>query len=663
MEYEKCYAFEPESVRPAKRRKIESQGLHASWRARHEAYQKAWREQKQRIDAELSSINFSTVQELTTFLDEAAQSNSSEAIPTAILSTGPDTSSHTSVIQQLSRTQNAQARRVFISISATTGANLKALLKATIQKATSRNEGIDDEEDDSTFQRKGAKLLNYDLQILADYVREKRLQQVAIAIQDTEAFDSDLLSELIELLGCWLDRIPFAFLFTVATSLDVLQQRLSRGAIKCLKGQLFDVAPSEDEVERAFEAIANSSTSLWIGPELMSTALERQSDYIQSIDSFVGAAQYAYMSAYYGNALSIFLDSAIKASEVSADHFEALRNLDSFRDYCRGLLDNNAIIPLRALLDSDDSLFKVVGAELSRGGEALANVMIAVEVVRELQLWAQGSRATVPSKSKLYCQAMANKLAGSSLVRSLLLSTRKAPSDAAMRTLTAVMGVEIPKDLKQQCAKIKKELTEMVMNQPNIGQTLRSEDDIKNSTLRTTVVAQKVELSKQKSTLSKQDAAYTALLRRFTDLLEEYLNKTLIDPKSLLFHEIFLYDLKSPHRETFTPRPRHAIERALAAPHDYLDCSCCAPEQGDATLAASQPATAVLYQLYLESGSLINVSDLWQAFQAVLGDSEQTEEQQMALFLRALAEMRYLGLVKGTRKRADHIAKVAWKGL
>jgi origin recognition complex subunit 3 len=179
------------------------------------------------------------------------------------------------------------------------------------------------------------------------------------------------------------------------------------------------------------------------------------------------------------------------------------------------------------------------------------------------------------------------------------------------------------------------------------------------------VVAQKVHLSKQKSQLSKQDAAYTDILRAFSDQLEAYFNDTLIDFHDLPFHEIFVYDLKSPHREVFTPRPRHAVERALSSPHDYLDCDCCAPDkvEGDeATLSSTQPATAVLYQLYLESGSLINVSDLWQAFQAVM-NGEKEEGDLMSLFQRGLAELRYLGLVKSTRKRADHVAKVAWRGL
>jgi origin recognition complex subunit 3 len=34
-----------------------------------------------------------------------------------------------------------------------------------------------------------------------------------------------------------------------------------------------------------------------------------------------------------------------------------------------------------------------------------------------------------------------------------------------------------------------------------------------------------------------------------------------------------------------------------------------------------------------------------------------------AIFQRALAELKYLGLVKPSRKKTDHVSKVMWKGL
>ena len=135
------------------------------------------------------------------------------------------------------------------------------------------------------------------------------------------------------------------------------------------------------------------------------------------------------------------------------------------------------------------------------------------------------------------------------------------------------------------------------------------------------------------------------------------------------------------------------IERALAAPHDYLGCDCCDNRsragdggRGEISLSGTQPATAILYQLYLESGTLINIADLWAAFGAVIrgsadggreggggggeggeageeGEAGDIERETLALFYRALAELRYLGLLKDSRRKTDHLTKLAWRGL
>lgn len=616
----------------------------------------------ERMKKKLAAINAKPIAEISAFLDDVLHSAQQGRVPTAIISTGPDAASQSSIFNALSSLEGSKSKRTLVQLSASTGTNLKALLKSIIQKATTRAEDHDEDDEGHMTTKGGSTLLNYDLEILADYVHDHGLRQVVLAFQDTEAFDSTLLSELIEVLSFWHDRIPFVFLFRIATSLESLQSRLSKDAVKCMQGRLFDVATSAEAVEHILEAITDSETLLWIGPGLLSTIVERQNDYIHNTDTLVDALQYALMSNYYANALSIFLDPYVQYKDVPSDHFEAVRHLDSFRTFCEQLLEKKQALRLKDLLEEDEILFGTVRSMVEQGRKALADLVVAVDVVRELQKHLpQQQRAP---KSKLYIQALSHKLQDSSQVRSMLLSVRKAPSSTVMHIMDAILALKIPGDIHDRCAEVQKSLTEL-LGSSDTKQPLRSEDDVKNSTLRTTVVAQKVELSRQKSSLSKQDEAYTAILRRFTDLLEAYFRDTLIAPTDLVFHEIFLYDLKSPHREAFTPRPRHAVERALAAPHDYLDCDCCKPEVGEgdeSTLAACQPATAVLYQLYLESGSLINASDLWQAFRAVLGE-EQDEGQKQALFQRSLAELDYLGMVKSTRKRVDHVAKVAWKGL
>lgn len=77
--------------------------------------------------------------------------------------------------------------------------NLKSTLKKLIKDATQQDEGLDDEDDEVIVGRKGARLLNYDLQILQNWCKIHEKQKIIIAIQDTEAFDGNILSDLISL--------------------------------------------------------------------------------------------------------------------------------------------------------------------------------------------------------------------------------------------------------------------------------------------------------------------------------------------------------------------------------------------------------------------------------------------------------------------------------
>lgn len=326
--------------------------------------------------------------------------------------------------------------------------------------------------------------------------------------------------------------------------------------------------------------------------------------------------------------------------------------------YAQDLIQEKQYETVRELLDDDESLHEAVVAELDDNRKALQEVFTAIQLLLRMQSCAAKAYA---SWSEIYIQAMSGELAGSSILGELFASFKKLPSDA-MEDLLRDLEEARPAD---EFLRIVNDLHELTGNL-DVSKTLRSQYDVHHETLRTTVVAQKVSLSKNTSALSPEDAAYTKIVDRAYTELRNYFKKSLINPQDLFLNEVLIYDSKSPHKEVFTPRPRFAIERALSSPHDYLGCDCCRGAEGG--LSASQPATAILYQLYLESGSVINTADLWSAFWTIVGvegsgDEDAEQERALALFSRALAELKYLGMIRDSRKKADHLAKLAWKGL
>lgn len=339
-------------------------------------------------------------------------------------------------------------------------------------------------------------------------------------------------------------------------------------------------------------------------------------------------------------------------------------------------MDDGDIDSVRSLLDDDQTLFDAVRTNLEQSKKGFHELTAGIEVLAAVQSIVSLKKNA--SWSELYIMAMSGELGDSVIVREVLLSVKKMSSDS-MHGMVTQLSHHLP-----AFNKISEDLAKLMAATADDSAPLRSEHDVHHKTLRTTVVAQKVELSKQTAALSKQDMEYSKIVNRVDTVLREYFQQSFTNPQDLFLQEILIYDAKSPYRDAFTPRPRFAVERALSSPHDYLGCTCCNGSQSG--LSPTQPTNAILYQLFLESGSQINVSDLWSAYSTIVAteDPEDGEAEQQrnlfvphghtkdstgtnvtarVLFSQALAELKYMGMIKGSRKKADHLAKLAWKGL
>ena len=320
---------------------------------------------------------------------------------------------------------------------------------------------------------------------------------------------------------------------------------------------------------------------------------------------------------------------------------------------------------VRDMLHDDESFKEVVTQEFVKSRQALQRVLSVLKFLC-------GAKTYHPNKSfatwsDLYIYAMSGSLLDSTPFQEIIDSIKRLPSTSMVDLLDQLAATPfLSLDLAADLADFKAKIEDLTEDSAEYVLPLRSTYDIQHSTIRTTVVAQKVSLSKSAAQTSSKDTAYTKIVDQISKSLYNYFQTTLINPSELFLNEILIYDSKSPHREVFDPRPRFAIERALSVPHDYLSCECCSSDEGTG-LQASQPATAILYHLYLESSSVINTADLWEAFWTIVGgdgeDVEGERERVLALFSRALAELKYLGMIKTSRKKADLLQKLSWKGL
>lgn len=303
-----------------------------------------------------------------------------------------------------------------------------------------------------------------------------------------------------------------------------------------------------------------------------------------------------------------------------------LRGAEHPSRHAQTLIERRDYQMLKSLLDENESLGDLIIQELQPSRQALEAILGAINVLFRMQFSLTLKAQTL--WTDMYIRAMSGELAGSTAFEEIVASIKKLPSDTMGDLLDGLVGTSAPSELR----KITTELDRLIDELDGSKAPLRSAYDVHHETLRTTVVAQKVSLSKNISTLSTQDSAYTKIVDRIYIVLCNYFETALVNPQNLFLNEILVFDSKSPHREVFVPKPRFAVERALSSPHDYLGCDCCSGSEGG--LSATQPATAILYQLYLESGAAINTADLWSAFWTIVGgdgSEDEEAEQQRAL--------------------------------
>jgi origin recognition complex subunit 3 len=414
--------------------------------------------------------------------------------------------------------------------------------------------------------------------------------------------------------------------------------------------------------------VAGTQATLRIGPSLLQSWVERQHDQVAGIQVFISSLKYAYMCHFYANPLSVLLagDDRLERQLLQPEHIEAVRTLDSFKAQAEAAIEARQLNHAQSLIEDDEYLVAQVLEQGRKRQEYLLHLL------RSLHLVATTGMSST-SFTDLYILALSSGIdidqsSGTVPLEDAL--RRLSPDEflsliarllSAIQTGSPELGLEgwesDADEFVGSLADLRDEVDGLLERSKANGTALKSKYSAQSRVLRTTVIAQKVQLSQDTATLTEEDKAFTKAIDALLGLLSQNLNCDPVD--NLFLHEAWVFE--SPYRDVFVPRPGATFGRALSRPHDYLACACCANANGG--LAPTLPTTAILYHLYLEAGALINVADLWSAYYALVGEESEPgldERSALVCFYRGLAELRMMGFMKQSRKKADHVAKVKW---
>ncbi|KAI9480879.1 MAG: origin recognition complex subunit 3 N-terminus-domain-containing protein [Benjaminiella poitrasii] len=527
---------------------------------------------------------------------------------------------------------------------------------------------------------------------------------LVIILQDFESFEPAVLQDFFAICSEYRSRLPIICLMGIATSTEILHQSLNKSTIALLRIEKFKLEQSEVWFNRVIEKIfLDSVHTLKFGARPYKFLLDHFYLYDFSISKMTASIKYALMHHFYGNPLSVFLPllklekSEIKdvlyewstSNMLNEHHTTFIRMFNSFKTYIENLTLAEPKTALR-LLEDDEYLITDVLADL------LDNIKIYQQEFRmgiNLLVLLQAQFPSFTSftslkkaKRLLLLEALETKnsfLEKGELVRTLVILIRKIDEEHVGKLLTELRDFFEQDSYKNISQSALSQLSEWDTRY----QQLSEADDVfvakmdrkakllegmvlpeaQNDKGRHTETSRKVQTESIEH-LKRKGTETAKIAMSIAEWCETTLGHCLRPFTNVPLHELVYYTNIGLHEKSFASQPRASVQTALTQPQHYIACSCCDTEKSD-QIIPSEHDTCILYKLYLECGRMINLYDWFVAFGCVIEREKRSPNQKLeenevqARFIRSVAELQFLGFIKPTQRKTDHVIRLTWSNI
>ncbi|XP_061091290.1 origin recognition complex subunit 3 isoform X6 [Conger conger] len=181
---------------------------------------------------------------------------------------------------------------------------------------------------------------------------------------------------------------------------------------------------------------------------------------------------------------------------------------------------------------------------------------------------------------------------------------------------------------------------------------------------------QKTLLQMKDSRRTKERSPFELLRNETIEYIHSLVKMHLTRPESQPLYEVCYCTSSGTLRHHLNATPRTSLQMALTHPYCYLQNEALRNETG--AISSAAPDICIVYKLHLECGRLINLYDWLEAYSTVViaaegedpdpSEKENVDEIRHACFIRAVSELEFLGFVKSTKQKTDHVARLTWGG-
>ncbi|KAM3962283.1 LOW QUALITY PROTEIN: origin recognition complex subunit 3 [Aphomia sociella] len=632
-------------------------------------------------------------------------------IPSATLLTGVNQPDHVSQFTALINKIREEVTPHIAMVNSQDAPTVKHLVENTVWQLIYGHEMLDDldnEDPEENTQKKKMKKNQCTMKVLLNWYKSKYInispkkkrttkRSLVIIIPDFEGFNCSVLQDFVMIISSYVSSLPIVFVFGVATSVSALHKSFPYNVSSKLLIKVFHSHSSPVYMNQVLEDIFLTHTSPF---HLSGKAFELLTDvflfYDFSVTGLVQSIKYCMMDHYYGDNIKALccerenIEATVR--NLSSDELENIRQLLSFRPFLEAQLDCQTRINL---FEDDDFFREVLCSEINKLHDYMYTFYVCIRLlsaivvdlpknvlgksVREIYTKCAVECVTGTQGFK-ECMQLIQFQSQIKLIESIKHALKVV--NGALQVVSPVKplrstptknnlnNVQLNSDVGENFIKTVRVHLLMFLRQIENANTeasaLSKEADEDDNDLENTP-GNRYKLKEKLLKATRADkiqSEFEMVRSRFVSYLDEMFSKGLQPPHTQPFHEIFFFNDVASVKKQIVGAPRGALHTALSNPMHYLQCSCCNLASLE-SVADTLPDVCLAYKLHRECGKHINLFDWLQAFGAVLRPEDDDDQRQQdtsihVRFTRAVAELQFLGFIKSSKRKTDHVMRLTW---
>ncbi|CAA7266184.1 unnamed protein product [Cyclocybe aegerita] len=546
---------------------------------------------------------------------------------------------------------------------------------------------IEKDERENVKRNSGASMASYNILYLAAWYKSWAKSggvpqpNLVVVLHDFEQFDPLVMQDVFHICSTQVPLVPLIFLLSMTSpSSNYLNTTYSRSTLSLLRLRTFS-APSgihilQELVVKTFFHI-DFEPDIMIGPAILEYLQDYFTRYNSSTDAVLTLLQLVHLHHFTTDPFSVLVHQSPSAgvlSQISSKPF-----LEMLKARIALLLDDN-----------DDAMNVEDWQSL-----ATASVVTTIDEARsEFYLRARNIRKAFGVMLRIQTVLESNGHKG------LEWTLNAENSGRVCNVLLDILRGQLSRDVKRLGLIIKKlsydELRAVVNSVHRYVFTMPPQACSEEPEARAHIAYYYSQLPDGPHVSTPEIAAH------FSNWITKYLGDKLLPLDDVDLWDVWYAGITPFPSELINPSIRASIIAGLLRPHEFLeDLEIRVVRQRPIPKALWElPDTSILFKRYLDSGKMVNVYDWYEAFKSVLDtqrtqlleaaamssgtpsssprkrgrkpknqqpllDTTEVEEEKwgietQARFIRALHELDYLGFIKHTGRKADHVLRTVF---